>query len=160
MEMALVERTEARREIVPEETFWTDARVVHLYKLLQDGCSYAAMAVAIGDGCTKSMALGKVRRMKWQREPQARPERKGTTLIVPICKSVPLPEPAREPLTESACTISGLTNRTCRYPLWGLQAKESERFYCGESGADVLAGRPYCDRHMELCVVPIPLRRR
>jgi len=132
---------------------WTDARTKRLIKLYADGLSYAQVAEEIGEGCTRLRVRGKVRRLKLQ---QPKRQREIFEQKPPI---PPPPEPEVEPLSEHSCTITGLSNRTCRYPLWDFHGKPSERFYCGRP-ADLSAGRPYCERHEKLCVGPVPARTR
>lgn len=47
--------------------------------------------------------------------------------------------------TEHKCMIGGLSNRSCRWPLW--MDDDDERFYCGAPEADMSDGRSYCRWH-------------
>lgn len=47
-----------------------------------------------------------------------------------------------------ACTLHGLTNRTCRWPNGEPGADEFR--YCGKPGADLAAGHPYCAAHAKI----------
>lgn len=56
-----------------------------------------------------------------------------------------LPDRLQEPAVGSGIQLIQLTNCTCRWPFGDPL---SERFYfCGTAGADLKAGRPYCEFH-------------
>lgn len=142
-----------QRRKSPTDFKWTDASGKLACKLFAEGLTYTEIAEKIGGGCTRAMVRGKVRRMKLEQPKRIHP-------VVLEVATQPMPElPAVEAPNEHSCTIDGLNNYTCRYPLWDLQAPESERFYCGRP-ANYAAARPYCDHHMERCVTPVPPRTR
>lgn len=47
---------------------------------------------------------------------------------------------------ENKQPIGGLSDCTCRWPLWNDDGT-GERFFCGSPEADMKAGRPYCQWH-------------
>lgn len=46
-------------------------------------------------------------------------------------------------------TIMGLTNETCRFPMWSDGDRSG--FYCGRLSADLSEGRPFCQAHAAHC---------
>jgi hypothetical protein len=51
-------------------------------------------------------------------------------------------------------TLFDLTNECCRWPYGELGGKRF--FFCGEAGADVARGIPYCPRHMARAYIVPP----
>jgi len=129
---------------------WTELRVERLVRLVAEGRSDAEIAAAFGDPCTPRIVRHRARRMKLARPVPTRRE----AVLSPVRLPVVTAEVAKipEPRSPHNCTITGLTNETCRYPLWDFPLSASERFYCG-APADLAGGRPYCDEHMERCLV-------
>ena len=58
-----------------------------------------------------------------------------------------LPVAAEPEKSEHCCTIAGLTDATCRWPLWATDVPYSELLYCGTPDACLSANVPYCEKH-------------
>jgi hypothetical protein len=132
--------------------FWTQARIAELNQLWSAGQTAAAIGAALG-GITRAAVLGKVFRLRLKAQ-----DRKRATLA-------PGDAPARRragkspPPTPLAAksrrkTLLDLTNECCRWPYGELGGKRF--FFCGEAGADVARGIPYCPRHMARAYIVPP----
>jgi GcrA cell cycle regulator len=121
---------------------WPDKKLSLLKKLWTEGKT--AVAIAQRLGVSKSAVLGKVFRLRLTfpaQEPQPtaasspKLRRKGQQFG---------PEP-QDVTTKRGKSLLELTNETCRWPI-GDPAKVSFHF-CGEPGADLEQGIPYCEQH-------------
>lgn len=91
--------------------------------------------------------------------------RAGAPLRGEACQ--PLAEPA-QPVSATAVTIFGLTDKTCRYPLFAGDEGIHQKLYCGGDviGADggswdrMSAHLPYCGHHARMVYAPPPPRTR
>jgi hypothetical protein len=96
-------------------------------------------------GITRSTVLGKVFRLRLKAQDRKR--------APPAAGDAPARRRAGklQPLKPAAAksrrkTLLDLTNECCRWPYGELGGKQF--FFCGEIGADVARGVPYCPRHM------------
>lgn len=134
---------------------WNKARINDLTTLFHQGLSFSLIAVELG--VSKNAACGKAHRMGLQprfeltackpreiRSPPFRHAMKPTAPVAPIVM-----ETAPESV-DYRCTILGLNDCTCRWPLWSMEAGEGDRWYCGHPTARLSEGRPYCQRHARL----------
>ena len=133
---------------------WSDDQSKRLTSLYMGGKSFSEIAADMG--CTRNAAIGKAHRMKL-------PARETVTVtvkqrvasrVISAIKKVftvrPKAEEVKPPDQKHRCTIEKLTDRTCRFPLWGVNDL-GKKFYCGSPGAEFSAGRPYCGHHTHLC---------
>ena len=65
-----------------------------------------------------------------------------------------LPPPKPAAAKSRRKTLFDLTNECCRWPYGELGGKRF--FFCGEAGADVARGIPYCPRHMARAYIVPP----
>jgi GcrA cell cycle regulator len=123
---------------------WPDKKLSLLKKLWNEGKT--AVAIAQRLGVSKSAVLGKVFRLRLA-SPAQEPK--------PAAASSPMlrrkgrqfePEP-QDVTIKRGKSLLELTNETCRCTI-GDPAKESFHF-CGEPGADLEQGIPYCERHRQ-----------
>jgi GcrA cell cycle regulator len=117
---------------------WADEKLSLLKKLWSEGKT--AVAIAQSLGVSKSAVLGKVFRLRL-----ARPARQ----LQPTVASSSIlrrnaPQSTR-PRTKRGKSLLELTNESCRWPI-GDPATKSFHF-CGEPGADLEQGIPYCEIH-------------
>jgi len=123
---------------------WPDKKLSLLKKLWTEGKT--AVAIAQRLGVSKSAVLGKVFRLRLTfpaQEPQP------TAASSPILRRKGQqfgPEP-QDVTIKRGKSLLELTNETCRWPI-GDPAKVSFHF-CGEPGADLEQGIPYCERHRQ-----------
>ncbi len=135
-----------------------------LIQLYERGLSFSKIAKDIG--VTRNAAIGKVHRMKLQpreiaaitRSPalytEPKPKQRRSRMRIVVVNDLSEPEPEPDPGVDYRCTILGLTDTTCRFPLWAFDELPfvSEKLYCGAPGAELSAGRPYCKKHTQLCM--------
>jgi GcrA cell cycle regulator len=131
---------------------WTLEVVEQLRAMVAAGkLSCSEMAAEIG--IERNAVIGKIYRMGLSGPRTGRPKPKRKPKPKPVPKRpfvVPPPEPAPEPHPEpeapsaTAVTIVGLTEDTCRWPLWNHDGS-GERLYCGARAI----GR-YCAYHTHI----------
>ncbi|HET8918106.1 MAG TPA: GcrA family cell cycle regulator [Xanthobacteraceae bacterium] len=132
--------------------FWTQARIAELKRLWKAGQTAEAIGAALG-GITRSAVLGKVFRLRLVAlgrrrsapAPDEPPARRRARRAPP--PKVALAKARRKTLLE-------LTNECCRWPYGELGARRF--FFCGDAGADVARGVPYCPRHMARAYIVPP----
>jgi hypothetical protein len=119
---------------------WDDKRSLRLINLHEQGLSFTEIAATIG--CSRNSAIGKAHRLNLS----------GRN-VVTIKKVTVVAGEKRGRLVnmEYNCLIWDLTDATCRFPLWGDEIINGDRFYCGNPDAEVSAGRPYCRKHANIC---------
>jgi GcrA cell cycle regulator len=124
---------------------WTRQRIELLMALWAEGAPAAAIAARLGVSPAavigKAYRLGlKLRRKRGAvRSPQ---RRKRTRRHV---KKPAAPVVAVAPAKARGQSLLELTNDSCRWPI-GRPGTPGFHF-CGEAGADLENGRPYCERH-------------
>lgn len=136
-------------------TGWTDDRVQLLAERWNAGFSAGQVAKSLN--VTRNAAIGKLKRLgllgasPTDKPPaqRAKPGMRDGTKMITI-KAKPCPSPESKPLTEAPSNGQGislydLTNTTCRWPK-GTPG-EADFCFCGRSGADMNASRPYCAEH-------------
>jgi len=144
-----------------EPDFWHDgvigeARLDHLVILHREGCSLGLMAERLGT--TRNAISGKCQRMHLPLLPKPVQTKVHPNILrhhqrASIKRSPPVNGRTPPPPGEHRCTLLGLTNRSCRYPLWGDGSLSlDEKFYCGVPQADAHSGRPYCVMHARRCL--------
>ena len=141
---------------------WTDDRIASLKQMWAEGASAAAIAERLG-GLSRSAVLGKIHRLRpsLAKEPSVAkktsvakkkraaaktlhkptaPEQRGPTRRV-----APSPQPQTNESRQRGKSLLELTNDTCRWP----HGEPGTRgfFFCGEPGADLEGGKPYCVHH-------------
>jgi GcrA cell cycle regulator len=125
-------------------TGWTKQRIELLKALWAKGAPAADIAARIGISPAavigKAFRLGlKLRRKRGVRSPQ---RRKRTRRYV---KKPAAPVATVAPVKARGKTLLELTNDSCRWPI-GRPGTPGFHF-CGEAGADLENGRPYCEHH-------------
>jgi GcrA cell cycle regulator len=147
---------------------WTPASLALLQKLWTEGETAAGIAEKLG-GVSRAAVLGKIFRLRRNTSGGAKVTAAAT---LPADRSrrygaspVPLPPLPRrrgaKPLDAAATIARGkgktlleLTNGCCRWPY--RRPGTSKFFFCGEPGADLEQGIPYCARHMKRAYVAAP----
>jgi GcrA cell cycle regulator len=123
---------------------WTDKKLLLLKKLWTEGKT--AVAIAQRLGVSKSAVLGKVFRLRLER-PAQKPEPTAACSPMMRRKGPRFEAEAQDLATRRGKSLLELTNESCRWPI-GDPAKKSFHF-CGEPGADLAQGVPYCERHRQ-----------
>jgi GcrA cell cycle regulator len=136
---------------MPDES-WPAERVEMLRTLWAEGATAVAIAARLG-GVSRSAVLGKVFRLRLDATVAAenKSSAKATDsdadrMQAPVRRrrrQARLPQTPPKPTTQHK-TLFELTNETCRWP----HGSAGRFFFCGAPEADLLRGRPYCDRHM------------
>lgn len=127
---------------------WSSERVGLLRKLWAEGVTAAAIAAQLG-GVSRSGVLGKVHRLRLG-PPGGETCRYGGASSPQRRDSGRPPKPPQAE-KRSAKTLLELDNQSCRWP---LGEPGTSRFrYCGEPGADLENGVPYCEQHMRRAFV-------
>ena len=120
---------------------WADEKLSLLKKLWNEGKTTVAIAQRLG--VSKSAVLGKVFRLRLA-PPAQKP--KPAAASSPLRRKVRHVEGELQNLAiKRGKSLLELTNESCRWPI-GDPTKESFHF-CGEPGADLEQGIPYCERH-------------
>jgi GcrA cell cycle regulator len=122
-----------------------------------------ARTIAAAYGVTRNTIIGKATRLhlppkksSGPRKPygkRSKPNKTFNTFLnrfFPQSNSTPLPESAPEEIDPHfRCTLLDLTDKSCRWPLWGNYTQPyDERWFCGMPVA-IAAGMPYCPIHSE-----------
>lgn len=132
--------------------FWTLARIAELKQLWGAGKTAGAIGAALG-GISRSAVLGKVFRLRLvannRRRSAAAPDDSPARR-----RAGKAPPPRVLPAKSRRKTLLELTNECCRWPYGELGARRF--FFCGEMGADVARGIPYCPRHMARAYIVPP----
>jgi hypothetical protein len=140
---------------------WNEDRMGRLETLYRSGLSFSLIADAIG--VSRNAAIGKARRMKLpkrveialckfsSRTARDPPRRRNRSARVVRVAAPELPAVEFIPDHDYRCSIDGLDDCSCRYPLWGPRTPHPQRLYCGFPTASVVAGLPYCRHHTTLC---------
>jgi GcrA cell cycle regulator len=132
---------------------WNAEQMTRLERLYRNGVSFREIAADIG--VTRNAVIGKVHRMQLPtrdvilkaKPVVVRPPKPHRTIF-----KVKKPKPEPDPVVDYSCIIIDLTNTTCRYPLWTIDAVPfAVKFYCGAPGADMSVGQPYCRKHALMC---------
>jgi GcrA cell cycle regulator len=121
---------------------WTDERIAALKSWWSEGSSGAAIARRLG-GVSRSAVLGKIFRLRLAAA-VASVKAVSATANKPAPDVSPSAAPPPRPRGKS---LLELTNKCCRWP-HGRPGTASF-FFCGESGADLEGGMPYCPRHAQ-----------
>lgn len=132
----------------------------------KDGGRNACIGMAHRLGLTpREYSVGKERQQKTPRFPdrEMHQARKATAMrmkAVVKAKFSTVPVDA-SPLvapevfnTDHIMTFMQLENINCRFGLWTGGEPASEQFFCGNPGADLHDGRPYCAFHSRICYTP------
>jgi len=137
---------------------WTEERINVIRRMAADDRSASEIALAIGDGCTRNMVIGKARRSKIalsppkqaaerRRSPRRKSKRKLWAEIIhsvnptstPFLPPFPLED---EPLTTTKpVPLMRLEADQCHY----IVTDDKPWLYCGQPIGD--SGTPYCSRH-------------
>ena len=142
---------------------WSTERETRLTQLYIDGASFREIANEIG--ISRNAVIGKAHRMKLKPrdvvivpkpviypKPEPKPRYRRRRQVMYAVSVNNRAEPQHDPDIDHRCTITGLTNSTCRFPMWPFAASpDTERLYCGAPGADMTAGQPYCRKHARMC---------
>ena len=123
---------------------WTDRKLALLKRLWRDGKTATLIARRLG--LSKSAVLGKIFRL---RLPSPAPK-----LGRPVSSSTHRrkgglfkAETQSDARVKRGKSLLELSNESCRWPI-GDPSKKSFHF-CGEPGADLEQGVPYCERHRQ-----------
>lgn len=154
-------------KIRADET-WTDDRIASLKQMWAEGASAAAIAERLG-GLSRSAVLGKIHRLRpsLAKEPSvakktnvakktsvAKKKRAAAKTVHkptapeqrrPTRRVAPSTQPQTNETRQRGKSLLELTNDTCRWP----HGEPGTRgfFFCGEPGADLEGGKPYCVHH-------------
>jgi GcrA cell cycle regulator len=123
---------------------WPDKNLSLLKKLWSEGKT--AVAIAQRLGVSKSAVLGKVFRLRLA-PPAQKPEPTAASSPTLWRKGQQFAPESPDVAIKRGKSLLELTNDTCRWPI-GDPTKESFHF-CGEPGADLEQGIPYCERHRQ-----------
>jgi len=123
---------------------WTDEKLSLLKKLWTEGKT--AVAIAQRLGVSRSAVLGRIFRLRLPR-PAQKPD--------PAMISPPAHRrtgrrfgvEAQDLTIKRGKSLLELTNETCRWPIGDPTRKNFH--FCGEPGADLEQGIPYCERHRQ-----------
>lgn len=162
--------TERPSDYLASRKFWTPARERILVNMLGQGRSRREMAGALGT--TRNACIGKLRRMglstpmrprdgseearnrRLDRRNElaklraiARKEAGLPRRLRPAWKPRPRAAEPVEAVSGGPVTVVGLTEKTCRWPLWTDERDPHRRMYCG---AEVIEGSPYCTLHLKV----------
>ncbi len=123
---------------------WTDEKVSLLKKLWTEGKT--AVAIAQRLGVSRSAVLGRIFRLRLTRPAQKPDPAEGSP---PVHRRTGrrFGVESQDLTIKRGKSLLELTNESCRWPI-GDPAKESFHF-CGEPGADLAQGVPYCERHRQ-----------
>lgn len=121
---------------------WTDKKLSLLKKFWTEGKTAAAIAQRLG--VSRSAVLGKIFRLRLV-PPAQKPEPTRASAPLLRRKAPQFGAESQERTIKRGKTLLELTNGSCRWPI-GDPAKKSFHF-CGEPGADLEQGIPYCERH-------------
>jgi GcrA cell cycle regulator len=137
---------------------WTCERIELLKKLWTEGETATAIAARLR--MSRAAVLGKVFRLRLRpaQKATAASTRRGPAMLrrrhksrppikhrtKPAAPAAPAP-PAAPAAIPAGKTLFELTNGSCRWP-HGQPGTKAFHF-CGAPGADLEAGRPYCERH-------------
>lgn len=133
-----------------QDTSWTAERLDRVRTLWAAGASQQEIADTLG--VTRNAIAGKISRLdltrarkptapRKARPPRATPERKAAFRPGPVA---PTP-PVETPRGGQGVRLFDLTNTTCRWPKGSVG--DADFCFCGERGADLIAGKPYCPPH-------------
>lgn len=132
--------------------FWNEERTELARKLWLEGYSSTIIMTRIG-AKSRNAVLAKIERMglanrerrtqfkvhRYSHEGHVKKKRFSPERMLREWKGIPKPQ------EQFRCTIIGLDNQTCRWPLW--ESDQSSGFYCGTPEADLVEGKPYCRWH-------------
>jgi GcrA cell cycle regulator len=119
---------------------WADDKLLLLKKLWSERKTAAAIAQRLG--VSKSAVLGKVFRLRLTR-PAPQPTAASPAILPPKARGAE--RQSKRPAIKRGKSLLQLTNESCRWPI-GDPATKSFHF-CGEPGADLEQGIPYCEQH-------------
>ena len=122
---------------------WTAERLAALKLLWSEGQTGEAIARRFG-GVSRSAVLGKIFRLRLAAVAAAA---KAEAAAAPPAAAPPtaVPITARPQRRRSGKSLIELKNESCRWP-FGHPGTPAF-FFCGEPGADLERGMPYCPRH-------------
>jgi GcrA cell cycle regulator len=123
---------------------WTDKKLSLLKKLWTEGKT--AVAIAQRLGVSKSAVLGKVFRLRVL-PPAQEPNPTAASSSILRRKGQRFGPESQDLAIKRGKSLLELTSGSCRWPI-GDPAKKSFHF-CGEPGADLEQGIPYCERHRQ-----------
>jgi GcrA cell cycle regulator len=119
---------------------WTDERIAALKSWWGEGSTGQAIAKRLG-GVSRSAVLGKIFRLRLAAAAAPASVARATAV-----NAVPdVAPPAAPPPRPRGKSLLELTNNSCRWP-YGRPGTRAF-FFCGEPGADLEGGMPYCPRH-------------
>ncbi len=118
--------------VVPHGSVWTDARCELLRTLWHDGLSAAQCACELGGDISRNAVISKAHRLHLEKRAPRAPR---------VHESPPSPLLTAE-IERGGVTLFELTEESCRWPI-GTPG-QSNFFFCGDLGADLMHGRPYC----------------
>lgn len=136
--------------------FWTPERTEALIRAFKEEKSFAQIAKAVGDGCTRNQAMGKAARLglpprgalsdvsRFNARTRRPKSKAGQPPKVPV--ALVAPPPIDEP---GLATVLTARARHCRWPIGEPRADDFT--FCGRQ---VVPGRPYCPSHLARAVVP------
>lgn len=139
-----------------QQGFWTESRVNELRNLWGSGLSATQCGMALG--ASRSAIIGKVTRLgishthsNLPRLPSSDSHETKARRHHPPSRQFDMINDFEIPATQR-CSISELTNWTCRWPVGN--PCEHEFFYCGSSAANYVRGHPYCPMHEQRAFSP------
>jgi len=142
---------------------WSDDDIETLKRLWRDGMTAVEIGIRLG-GKSRSAVLGKVFRLRLpSNDSTASPEAqkaaaRATENTVTWRRNGAVREKLRQTAVRAvprAKTLLELTNNCCRWPF--RRPGTSRFFFCGNEGADLERGIPYCEKHMRRAYVTSPI---
>jgi GcrA cell cycle regulator len=124
---------------------WTTEQEDRLRVLVAEGKSFSAMAAELG--VTRNACIGKAHRLRLPSGPKVAKPRPPPP--VPWRAANPKPPPpakaAKPRRSGGAVAFMGLTDKTCRWPLFAGDEPFHMKRYCGRVP---VTGSPYCKTHI------------
>lgn len=126
---------------------WNNNKLELLKRLWREGETAAAIAQQLG--FSRAAVIGKIFRLRLAAGGSKPPEprRPGRKYAPPAAFSPP-------PRNRRGKSLLELSNGDCRWPIGNPGSRQFH--FCGEPGADVEQGIPYCRLHMQRAYLPAP----
>ena len=144
---------------------WSSEKEASLERMWRAGETASVIAQTLH--VSRSAVIGKIFRLRLSAaggapaaaspEHRRRGRTKGQAAPSPPSPS-PAPPPSPPPSKKRGKSLLELTNGDCRWPIGDPGSKKFH--YCGEPGADVELGLPYCRAHMQRAYVVAPPRMK
>jgi GcrA cell cycle regulator len=125
---------------------WSSERLALLERLWRDGETASVIAQTLG--VSRSAVIGRIFRLRLSAAGSK------TTVASPKTRRRGRIQPPPPPPRKRGKSLLELTNGDCRWPIGNPGGTKFH--FCGEPGADVEQGIPYCRLHMQRAYLPAP----